>query len=140
MSHRLRTPTGGVTKLIWRTLALFLRERLSLPYEEFNREPVAGRSTVERLEEMLGLASFAFIVLTGEDEGADGSLRARENVVHEAGLFQGRLGFRKAIILLEDGCNEFSNIQGLGQIRFPRGDIEKSYEQIRGVLEREGLL
>jgi predicted nucleotide-binding protein len=125
---------------IWRTLALFLRERLSLEYEEFNREPAAGLSTVERLEEMLGHVSFALIVFTGEDEGADGSLRARENVVHEAGLFQGRLGFKRAIILLEDGCNEFSNIQGLGQIRFPRGDIEKSYEEIRGVLEREGLL
>jgi predicted nucleotide-binding protein len=125
---------------IWQTLALFLSERLSLPYEEFNRKPVAGRSIVERLEEMLGLASFAFIVFTGEDEGADGSLHARENVVHEAGLFQGRLGFRKAIILREDGCHEFSNIQGLVQIRFPRGDIENSYEQIRGVLEREGLL
>jgi predicted nucleotide-binding protein len=125
---------------IWQTLALFLSETLSLPFDEFNREPVAGRPTVERLEEMLGLASFAFIVFTGEDAGADGSLRARESVVHEAGLFQGRLGFRKAIILLEDGCNEFSNIQGLGQIRFPRGDIEKSYEQIRRVLEREGLL
>lgn len=125
---------------IWQTLALFLSGRLSLAHDEFNRESVAGLPTVERLEEMLDQASFAFIVFTGEDEGADGSLRARENVVHEAGLFQGRLGFRKAIILLEDGCNEFSNIQGLGQIRFPRGDIEKSYEEIRGVLEREGLL
>jgi predicted nucleotide-binding protein len=38
------------------------------------------------------------------------------NVIHEAGLFQGRLGFERAIILLEDGCEEFSNIQGYGQI------------------------
>ena len=139
-SSQSRIFIGHGRAAIWQTLALFLSERLSLAHEEFNRESVAGRSTVERLEEMLGHASFAFIVFTGEDEGADGSLRARENVVHEAGLFQGRLGFKKAIILLEDGCHEFSNIQGLGQIRFPRGDIEKSYEQIRGVLEREGLL
>ena len=39
------------------------------------------------------------------------------NVIHEVGLFQGRLGANKAIILLEDGCEEFSNIQGL--VRMP---------------------
>lgn len=33
-------------------------------------------------------------------------------------LFQGKLGFTKAIILLGNGCEEFSNIQGFGQIRF----------------------
>jgi predicted nucleotide-binding protein len=62
------------------------------------------------------------------------------NVVHEAGLFQGKLGFTKAIILLEDGCEEFSNIQGLGQIRFPKSNIAAAYEEIRRVLEREGIL
>jgi predicted nucleotide-binding protein len=62
------------------------------------------------------------------------------NVVQEAGMFQGRLGFTRAIILLEDGCQEFSNIQGLGQIRFPRGNIRAAFEEIRQVLEREGLI
>jgi predicted nucleotide-binding protein len=42
------------------------------------------------------------------------------NVVHEAGLFQGRLGFTRAIIMLEEGCEEFSNIEGLGQLRLNR--------------------
>ena len=62
------------------------------------------------------------------------------NVVHEAGLFQGRLGFTKAIILLQEGCEEFSNIEGLGQIRFPKGNIQAVFEEIRRVLEREGLI
>ena len=34
----------------------------------------------------------------------------------------------------------FSNIQGLGQIRFPKGQVSACYEEIRLVLEREGLL
>lgn len=67
-------------------------------------------------------------------------MNARLNVVHEAGLFQGRLGFRKAIVLLEEGCEEFSNIHGLSQIRFPKGDISARFEKIREVLEREGLI
>ena len=58
----------------------------------------------------------------------------------EVGLFQGRLGLRRAIVLLKEGCSEFSNIIGLSQIRFPRGDIAARFEEIRRVLEREGLL
>jgi predicted nucleotide-binding protein len=61
-------------------------------------------------------------------------------VIHEVGLFQGRLGFAKAIVLLEEGCTEFSNIHGLGQIRFPKGNVRAIFEDVRSVLEREGLL
>jgi hypothetical protein len=37
-------------------------------------------------------------------------------------------------------CEEFSNIHGLGQIRFSKGDVRAALEDIRQVLEREGLL
>ena len=125
---------------LWRTLKDFLEERLGLEVDEFSSVSTAGVSTTERLRGMLDGAGFAFLIMTGEDEQADGNLRARENVVHEVGLFQGRLGFEKAIVLLEDGCEEFSNIVGLGQIRFPKGSVEAKFEEIRRVLEREGLL
>ena len=94
----------------WRELNDFISEGLKLPYDEFNRVPVAGVTNVARLATMLNQARIAFLVMTAEDEQAGGALRARENVVHEAGLFQGKLGFEKAIILLEEGCEEFSNI------------------------------
>jgi hypothetical protein len=77
--------------------------------------------------------------MTAEDEQLDGTTRARENVVHELGLFQGRLGFNRAIILLEEGCSEFSNIVGLIQIRFPKDKIGAAFEEIRQVLEREQI-
>jgi predicted nucleotide-binding protein len=78
--------------------------------------------------------------MTAEDENAKGELQARMNVIHEVGLFQGRLGFTKAIILLEEGCQEFSNIQGLGQVRFPINNIAACFEEVRRVIEREGLI
>ena len=124
----------------WRALKDFLEDRLGLPVDEFNRVSSAGIPTTGRLSAMLDSAAIALLVMTGEDEQSDGQFRARENVVHEAGLFQGRLGFERAIILLEDGCQEFSNIVGLGQIRFPKGNIEARFEEIRRVLEREGVL
>jgi hypothetical protein len=108
--------------------------------DEFNSVPVAGISTVARLSDLIEAASFAFLIMTAEDEQADGKLNARLNVVHEVGLLQGRLGFSRAIVLLEDGCEEFSNIHGMGQIRFPKGNIGAKFEDIRAVLEREGLI
>ncbi|WP_081606126.1 TIR domain-containing protein [Rhodococcus sp. AW25M09] len=73
----------------------------------------------------------------GVDESCCGT---RANVIHEVGLFQGRLGFEKAIVLLEEGCEEFSNITGLSQLRYPANRISAIYEDLRQVLEREGLL
>jgi predicted nucleotide-binding protein len=125
---------------VWRELKDFLNDRLSLPWDEFNRESAAGVATTERLTQMLDAASFAFLVMTAEDEHADSTLHARENVVHEVGLFQGKLGMRRAIVLLEQGCQVFSNIHGLTYISFPRGHIAACFEEIRRVLEREGAV
>lgn len=125
---------------IWRELKDFLSERLSLPWDEFNREAVAGITTFERISTMLDSAMFAFLIMTSEDQHSDATTHARQNVVHEVGLFQGKLGPRKAIILLEEGCQEFSNIVGLSQIQFPRSNISAAFEKIRMVLEREGLV
>lgn len=125
---------------VWRSLKDFVQDRLKLPWDEFNRTPVAGVTNIARLSEMLDAAAIAFLVMTAEDERADGTVQARMNVVHEAGLFQGRLGFMRAIVLLEEGCEQLSNIEGLGQIRFPCGNISAAFEEIRRVLEREGLI
>lgn len=125
---------------VWRELKDFVCDRLGLKYEEFNREPTAGLANKERLKQMLDAVDFALIVLTAEDEHSDGTKHPRLNAVHEAGLFQGRLGFEKAILIVEEGCTNFSNIEGLTQIRFPRGQMKGAYEEVRGVLEREGIL
>jgi hypothetical protein len=124
----------------WRELKDYVLELGAHEWEEFNKEPVAGRTTVDRLKEMLNSAAFAFIVMTAEDEQADGEMRARQNVIHEAGLFQGRLGFERAIVLVEEGCSGFSNIDGLTVIRFARGDIRSSFGEVQRTLAREKLI
>jgi len=124
----------------WRKLAAFIGRTLKLPWEEFNRTSAVGFTTKERLETMLDGSSLGFLVATAEDLQKRGPARARENVVHEIGLCQGKFGFRRAIIMLEDGCNEFSNIQGINQIRFKKGHIETTFKQVVSVLKREGIL
>ncbi|MBW2342790.1 MAG: hypothetical protein JRF53_02030 [Deltaproteobacteria bacterium] len=52
-------------------------------------------------------------------------------------MFQGRLGFRKAVILLEKGTEEFSNIEGLQQIRFSKGAILETYGEVLATIKRE---
>jgi predicted nucleotide-binding protein len=97
----------------------------------------AGHTIRDVLTDMLGKSLFACLVLTAEDEMADGTMRARQNVIHEAGLFQGRLGFNKAIILIEEGTEEFSNIQGVQQIRFSKGNVKETFGEVLATLRRE---
>lgn len=139
-TRRSRIFIGHGRSEAWRQLKDFLHERLKLPWDEFNREPMAGEITANRLQEMLDQAALALLVLTAEDKQEDGTFRARQNVIHEVGLFQGRLGFKKAIVLVEEGCESFSNVEGVTQIRFPRGKLNACFEDLRLVFEREGLL
>lgn len=115
----------------WRDLRDFLKDDLAIACIDFNSDDAVGMATKERLEQMLNQATFAFLVMTAEDEHSDGKHHARANVIHEAGLFQGKLGFDKAILLLEEGCAEFSNIHGLTHISFRKGDIEGAFHKIR---------
>ena len=110
----------------WLELEKFLRDSLRLTVLEFNSVSAAGVQTGDRLKEMLAQADFAFLIMSGEDEQATGKFNPRLNVVHEAGLFQGRLGFERAIILREEGCEDFSNVGGLGEIHFPKGDMAQN--------------
>lgn len=124
----------------WRELKDFLEERLHVQYDEYDRVATAGVGRMERLTEMLESCQMAFLVLTAEDELKDGARQARQNVAHEVGLCQGALGVRRAIVLLEEGCEEFSNLEGLGQLRYPGGNIKAVFEEVRRVLEREGVI
>ena len=91
---------GHGQSLLWLKLQRFLEKSLGLETEEFNGVSTAGFAITERLENMLDTTGFAFLIATAEDEHSDEKLHARMNVVHEVGLFQGRLGFKKAIVLL----------------------------------------
>ncbi len=128
----------GKSKL-WRDLKDHLQDKHNYEIEAYEVGARAGHAIRDILESMLLESSFAILVLTAEDEMSDGTFHARQNVIHETGLFQGCLGFSRAIILLEEGAEEFSNIHGIEQIRFSKGNIKETFGDVIATINREFL-
>jgi hypothetical protein len=121
----------------WRDLKDHLQDQHGILVTAYEVGPRAGLSVKEILQKMLSESSFAVLTLTGEDIHEDGEVHARENVVHELGLFQGRFGFTRAVALVEEGVKEFSNIKGINQIRFAKGHIRETFGDILATIKRE---
>jgi hypothetical protein len=121
----------------WEQLERHLRDHQKLNVVAYETAPRAGRSVKDVLLELQEEVSFAILVHTGEDLAADGTASARDNVIHETGLFQARLGWERAIILREDGCDGFSNISGINEIRYSTGNIRETFGEVLSTIRRE---
>ncbi len=75
----------------------------------------AGRSNtiIEKLERKTADVKFGIVLYTADDKQADGSFRARQNVVFEHGLLIGYLGRENTCAILEDGVEGLSDISGI---------------------------
>jgi predicted nucleotide-binding protein len=139
-----KTKTEGVCVFIghgrsklWSRVNTYLRDELNIATVYYEKEPRTGESIVPILEKMLDQSTFAVLVLTAEDETAGGTVRARQNVIHEAGLFQGRLGFKRAVLLVQKGIEEFTNVDGLQYLPFADSEIEQTFYELQRTLKRE---
>jgi predicted nucleotide-binding protein len=121
----------------WNELANHLNYKHGFQIEAYEAGARAGHTIRDILESMLENSSFALLVMTGEDLMADENIRARQNVIHEVGLFQGRLGFNRAIMLVEEGIEDFSNMDGIQQIRFSKGHIKETFGEVLATIRRE---
>jgi predicted nucleotide-binding protein len=144
VTHKASTGGGQVfighgRSKLWARVQVFLKDDLNLKTLTFEDESRTSESIVNILGEFLDKSSIAILILTAEDESAEGKLRARQNVVHEAGLFQGRLGFDKVIILKQEGVEEFTNIAGLQYIPFSGDNIEQCFYELQRKLKKIGM-
>lgn len=121
----------------WRDLKDHLAEKHGFDVLAYESGARAGHGIRDILDDLVRSSTFAVLLLTAEDATADGDLRARQSVVHEVGLFQGKLGFTRAIALLEEGAEEFSNIHGINQIRFTKGNIQATFGEVLATIRRE---
>jgi len=119
----------------YRDLKDALQDHHKYEVETFETSPRGGRTIPDVIEGMAQRSTLALLVMTAEDEQADGSIRARENVVHEIGYFQGRLGRERAIVIMEDGVNEFSNMHGI--VHLPYKNIREVVGDVLAIIKRE---
>lgn len=105
-------------------------ERAGYSIEAFESDYRAGQATLEVVENMIASSAVAVVVMTGADQTVDHRTLARQNVVHEIGFAQGKIGVRNTIILLEEGTEEFSNIAGITEVRFRKGEIHRTEKEV----------
>ena len=94
----------------WYKVQAFIEKDIKLQTLELAQEPILGRTILQKLNEEAGRCGYAVIVMTGEDM-VDEEVRARENVMHEIGFFQGKYGLQNITLLKDWFIFHFQKIQ-----------------------------
>lgn len=118
----------------WREVRDYVQREIGIEILELAQEPFQGRTILQKLDDESSKCGYAVIVMTGDDRLGD-EVRARENVIHEIGFFQGRYGFDRVCLLYEEGVNIPSNMHGLGYVHFPRGVVKAGFADLRKEIE-----
>lgn len=108
---------------------LFIRRATDVQPIILNDQVNQGRTLLEKFENYANAASYAVVLLTGDDLGkakgvpdnradADGpdrslSARGRQNVVFEMGYFHGKLGRHRVAVINESGVEKPGDIDGI---------------------------
>ena len=121
----------GHADLLKYQLKDFIKSRLGREALILSEQPNNGMTIVEKLEAASEKCNKAIILLTKDDEMADGNKRGRQNVIHEIGFFQGKYGRKNVILLCEEGVELFTNISGIVYIQFNRDHFPEVFEQLR---------
>jgi predicted nucleotide-binding protein len=116
----------------WRAVQAYIEKDVQFPTTELEQQPNIGRTIIEKLFDSAGDCDSTVIVMTGDDVAGE-EVRARENVLHEIGFFQGRYGRDRVVLLHEDGVSIPTNLSGVVYSPFPKGSIEASFH----LLQRE---
>lgn len=125
----------GHNELLKLKLKDFISNRLHRNTIIMAEQPSRGLTVVEKLERVSEECCFAIVLMTEDDEQKGGGLRARQNVVHEIGFFQGKYGRNNVVLLAEKGVETFSNISGIVRIEFDADNFETVFEPLRIEIE-----
>lgn len=109
-------------------------------------QPAVGRTIIESLEEESKTVDYAIVLMTGDDWGRKGArkvhgkivkwgdstqLRARQNVVFEAGLFIGLLGRDRVCVLRGPRLETPTDLDGVRYIRIGDGWQAQLEQELR---------
>jgi len=82
-----------------------------------------GKSAYESLSKMINLYDYAILIATPDDTVVSRTIKfdnPRDNVIFEMGLYSGRLGRSRAILLREDGTKYLTDLSGITMPEYPK--------------------
>jgi sugar/nucleoside kinase (ribokinase family) len=123
----------------WFAVQRFVEDRFAAPVYSFESAPWGGRELSEALSKNLERCSLSVCVLTAEDFTGDGRKFARQNVIHEVGLFQGQHGFDRVVLLVEEGCDFIPEAAAPYTLYFPHNQIHQTFYQLAETIRSHGF-
>ncbi|HTU20756.1 MAG TPA: PfkB family carbohydrate kinase [Gemmataceae bacterium] len=118
----------------------YLRRTHGLDVKRCALKPRAGRQHVDDLSDCLDCCTFAVLVPDPEGEAEDDKPWTRDRVLREAGLFQGRLGLHRVVLMLPEGVKKLANVEGLQSIDVPKDRLYRALKQLEVLLKRDGII
>lgn len=123
----------------WGQFILALDKRWDVKFEYFEESNRTAQQISDVVAQMTSGSSLAVILMTNDDPMPDGTFRARQNVIHEAGLCHGVLGFDRVALLIQDGVEKFSNAQGVVYIPYDPENVSSCFHDLGEFFERFGI-
>jgi sugar/nucleoside kinase (ribokinase family) len=123
----------------WFAVQRFVEDKFESPVYSFESAPWEGHELSEALSKNLERCSLSVCVLTVEDLTGDGRKFARQNVIHEIGLFQGKHGFDRVVLLVEEGCDFVPQAAVPYTINFPHNRIYSAFYKLAEIIKSHGF-
>jgi predicted nucleotide-binding protein len=125
--------THGRSEL-WRQVERYINKNLDIDTVVL-KEQYSGYTIVEKLEDEADECDCGIVIMTPDDKMENGSVRSRQNVIHEIGYLQGLFGRERVVILKEQAVEFFSNNFGVEYIGFIGDKIDVTFHTLREALE-----
>ncbi len=93
-------------------------QKSGLKVKQCQASPSPGRYRIDDLVEFLDCCTFAILVYDSEHEAGESRQGRRERIAHEIGLFQGRLGFTRVVLLVPEGSRDSLCLDGVQRVIF----------------------
>jgi sugar/nucleoside kinase (ribokinase family) len=123
----------------WFAVQRFVEGRFESPVYSFESASWGGHEVSEALSKYLERCSLCVCILTAEDMTDDGRWFARQSVIHEIGLFQGKHGFDRVILLVEEGCDFVPQAAASCAVYFPHNRINHTFYQLAETIRAHGV-
>jgi len=119
---------------VWVQIEKYIKE-LGYNVESFETQKYNSPRIFDKLIKLLNECNVAVMVMSGDDSNSNGTIHARQNVVHEIGLFQGRYGLERVIMFRQSNVEVFSNIGGFLTISYENEPNKENFEELKNILD-----